>query len=292
MDASSPLATLATSEQLMHSTVRIACTSANGLSTGTGFFYSFAKSDDRQVPAIVTNKHVVAGAMKGTFSLTLRGSDGLPLGGQHLELSFDHFEQRWLPHPDPQVDLCAMPIAPITEQAIAANKPFFFVALDQSLIPSQLELQDLTALEDVLMVGYPNGIWDTTNNLPIFRRGITATHVNRNYNGRPEFMIDAACFPGSSGSPVFLYNSGGWASRDGGWVIGGVRIKLLGVLYAGPQHTATGEVRIVNVPTQQRAVAFSTIPNNLGLVIKASRLHELDALFQELVRQESQRRGV
>jgi hypothetical protein len=66
----------------------------------------------------------------------------------------------------------------------------------------------------------------------------------------------------------------------------------LGVLYAGPQHTATGEVRIVNVPTQQRVVAFSTIPNNLGLVIKASRLHEIDTIFQDLLRQELQRRGV
>jgi len=96
-------------------------------------------------------------------------------------------------------------------------------------------------------------------------------------------MIDAACFPGSSGSPVFLYNVGGWANRDGGMVIGGTRVKLLGVLYAGPQHTATGEVRIVAIPTTQRAVIISAIPNNLGIVIKALRLLEFDALLQPLV---------
>ncbi len=44
------------------------------------------------------------------------------------------------------------------------------------------------------MIGYPNGIWDEANNMPIIRRGITATHPNFNYNGKPEFMIDAACF--------------------------------------------------------------------------------------------------
>lgn len=268
----------------MHSTVRIACATEAGPSTGSGFFYSFAKSSDTQVPAIVTNKHVVAGATSGTFSLTLRGGNGMPLDGQHVQISLDQFQQRWIPHPDPNVDLCAMPIAPLVEQALAAGKPFFFVALDHSLLSTPTELDDFSALEDVLMVGYPNGIWDTVNNLPIFRRGITATHVNRNYEGRQEFLIDAACFPGSSGSPVFLYNSGGWGSRTGSFVVGGTRIKLLGVLYAGPQHTATGEVRIVNVPTQQRAVAFSSIPNNLGLVIKASRLIELDNVIQQLLR--------
>jgi hypothetical protein len=28
------------------------------------------------------------------------------------------------------------------------------------------------------MIGYPNGIWDAKNNLPVIRKGITATHAN------------------------------------------------------------------------------------------------------------------
>ena len=109
------------------------------------------------------------------------------------------------------------------------------------------------------MIGYPNGIWDATNNMPILRKGITATHPNIDYEGRLEFLIDAACFPGSSGSPVFLFNTNGWTNRDGSMSLGS-RVKLLGVLSSGPQHTTTGEVRIVTVPTQQRAVAISTHP--------------------------------
>jgi len=173
-----------------------------------------------------------------------------------------------------------MPIAPLLLEATAKGQSFFYVSLDPSLLPNEAELADLGTLEDVLMIGYPNGLWDSTNNMPIFRRGVTATHPNIDYEGRREFLIDAACFPGSSGSPVFLYNATGWINRSGGIVMGGTRVKLLGVLYAGPQHTATGEVQIVTVPTQQRAIAVSTIPNNLGLVIKASRLVELDAVVQ------------
>jgi hypothetical protein len=38
--------------------------------------------------------------------------------------------------------------------------------------------------------------------------------------------------------------------------LGGMRLKLLGILYAGPQHTATGEIEIVNVPVKQQPVAI------------------------------------
>jgi hypothetical protein len=131
------------------------------------------------------------------------------------------------------------------------------------------------------MIGYPNGIWDAVNNMPIIRRGSTATHPNLDYEGRPEFMIDAACFPGSSGSPVFLFNTGGYAVRGGGLAIG-TRIKLLGVLYAGPQHTATGEIKIVAVPTLQQPIAVSRIPNNLGMIIKSARLRDFEPILKSL----------
>lgn len=271
------------SEQLAHSTARIECEMQDGtIGTGTGFFYAFAKAGDQHIPAIVTNKHVVVGSRVGRFSLTLRSADGSPVIGKHVTIQLDQFENRWVPHPNNDVDLCAMPIAPLLNEAARTGQPFFHVALDESLLPSQSELADLGTLEDVLMIGYPNGLWDSVNNMPILRRGVTATHPNIDYEGKREFLIDAACFPGSSGSPVFLFNMNGWTNRGGGTVVGGTRVKLLGVLYAGPQHTATGEVRIVMVPTQQRAVAISAIPNNLGLVIKASRLTELDTVFRSL----------
>jgi len=175
-----------------------------------------------------------------------------------------------------------MPIAPLVLEARDRGISFFRIDLDSSLISTVDELSEMESLEDIIMIGYPNGIWDSANNMPIIRRGITATHPNLNYNGKEEFMIDAACFPGSSGSPVFLYNRGGYATRSGGMMLGRSRVKLLGVLYAGPQHTATGEVHVINIPTAKRALAFSHIPNNLGVVIKASRLSQLDSIFAKL----------
>ena len=129
------------------------------------------------------------------------------------------------------------------------------------------------------MIGYPIGIWDSVNNKPIFRKGVTATHPNFDYNGKKEFLIDMACFPGSSGSPVFIFNEGGYRDKKGNTFMGKSRILFLGTLYAGPQHTATGEIKVVNISTSTKPIAISKIPNNLGLVIKHNRILELEKLF-------------
>ncbi|MDO9537840.1 MAG: serine protease [Thermoplasmata archaeon] len=280
---------LSPSEQLAHSTVRIECELANGLTgTGTGFFFRFVESEGIHVPAIVTNKHVVAGARKGQFLMTLGDANGEPLQQTHHAFLFDNFEQMWIPHPDKDIDLCTMPIAPILEAAKKESKQLFYISLDKSLIPSKAEYDDMALMEEITMVGYPNGIWDQVNNMPIFRRGITATHPNLNWNGKPEFLIDAACFPGSSGSPVFLYNQFGYATKSGGMTIGPNRLKLLGILYAGPQHTVSGEIKIVTIPTQNVPVAISSIPNNLGIVIKATQLEDFEQFFQKVLETERQ----
>ena len=158
----------------------------------------------------------------------------------------------------------------------------FYIPLDVKLILSDEELDKLTAMEDITMVGYPNGIWDSVNNLPIFRKGITATHPKINYNGKEEFMIDAACFPGSSGSPVLLLNEGSYATQDG--IIVGSRVNLLGILYAGPQNTAKGNIEIVNIPTRQEPITISRIPNNLGIIIKAKKIKELEVEMKKILK--------
>lgn len=137
----------------------------------------------------------------------------------------------------------------------------------------------MLGLDQITMIGYPNGLWDQKNNLPIFRRGVLASGLKHDWNGRREFLIDAACFPGSSGSPVCICDVGGYTTKKGIFM-GASRIKFLGVLYAGPQHTAQGEIKIVMVPTVQKAIPVTTIPNNLGVVIKAEQLNAFEAVFR------------
>ncbi|WP_204104003.1 MULTISPECIES: hypothetical protein [Spirulina sp. CCY15215] len=123
---------------------------------------------------------------------------------------------------------------------------------------------------------------NSIHHLPIIRKGITATHPKLKYNGKPEFMIDAACFPGSSGSPVFLIRTGTYLNEDGDTVLmEGFQLIFLGTLYAGPQHTTTGEIKIIEVPTDTKPVAISAIPNNLGLVIQAQKTLDFETILKE-----------
>jgi len=274
---------LSASEQITYSTVRIECEYSDGTSgTGTGFFFQFLKDEatGRHVPVVITNKHVVNQSTKGRLIFTKANSNNEPLDTQHFQVYFDNFETFWRKHPDNDVDLCAMPIAPFLTEANNRGEKLFYISLDKSLIPTAQQISEFSALEEILMVGYPNGIWDNVNNKPILRKGVTATHPNFDYCGKKEIMIDAACFPGSSGSPVFIFNEGGYRDKRGNMYMGASRVILLGVLYAGPQHTAQGDIQIVNVPTGQRPITISKIPNNLGLIIKADRILELENLFK------------
>jgi hypothetical protein len=265
-----------------YSTIRIECEYNDGASgTGTGFFFRFKenKSNNTHIPVVITNKHVISGAKKGRLIFTKASDTNDPLDTEHFTIFLDNFESFWKKHLDSDVDLCAMPIAPFVREAEKQSTKLFYIPLDKSLLPSTKQLDDFSALEEILMVGYPNGIWDSINNKPIFRKGVTATHPNFDYNGKKEFMIDAACFPGSSGSPVFIFNEGGYRDKRGNTYMGTSRIILMGTLYAGPQHTATGEIKIINVPTSEKPIAISRIPNNLGLIIKAEKIIDLEQLF-------------
>ena len=273
---------LSLTEQLAYSTVRLEVASKNGISVGTSFFFSYDINDSIKVPVLVTNKHVIVGGQIGTFLLSEANSDGTPDNKLHLPVQLNDFEKRWILHPDNNVDIAIMPVAPLFEKIHQIGKQIFYRTLEGKYIPTKQQIDELTAVEDILMVGYPIGIWDPVNNYPIFRRGITATHPALDYNGNKDFLIDAACFPGSSGSPVFLSNFGNYVNKQGGTVIGS-RFYFLGILYAGPQYTTTGEVKIVNVPTKQNTISVTQIPTNLGVVIKSEKLNDFKPIIESLL---------
>lgn len=274
-----PAEPMTPTEQLLHSTVQIICeTTPGNNSYGTGFFFAFFQQGNQNVPAIVTNKHVIAGATSGRLRLTLQRTDGSADLNNSIDVSVTDFPKYWIAHPDPAVDLAVMPCASLLQDLNNQGKKPFLISLDPSLIPSDAENAELTPLEDILVVGYPNGISDPAHNIPVLRRGITATPPYIDFSNKKEFLIDAAIFPGSSGSPVLLFNQGTWSARGGGTVVGN-RIKLLGIVYGVMLNSVTGEISIAPAPTQARAVVNSLVPNNLGVCIRASRVLEFEPIF-------------
>jgi V8-like Glu-specific endopeptidase len=271
-------------EQLAYSTVRIVGIKMNGKEKfGTGFYYQFQVTDDMIMPVIITNKHVIKDTIGIEIVVHISDEKWNRKGTQTFRYEGAHL--RAINHPDPLVDLCAIPIA-LIEYNLANGLKHYRVNATSKQILSEESVKGLQQVENILMVGYPTGLWDAHNNKPIFRKGITATAPADDYNGKKEILIDMACFAGSSGSPVYLYDNSIYTDTKGNISIKSNRLSLLGVLYAGPQYTAKGAIEVVDVPTEHTTVAKSKIPMHLGYIIKASRIIELEPLVKAAAKKE------
>ncbi|WP_311398381.1 S1 family peptidase [Neisseria cinerea] len=270
---------------LIHNTVRIECFSADdqSISTGTAFLFLFDFNKTEVTPVLVTNKHVVFVESAKKIAITLtKDENGSPNHEENITLIIEDFIQICLPHPDENIDLCIAPVGHFFNQLINHNFLPFIKGLRESDIMQTEEMDQLSAFEEVFMIGYPNGLWDSKNNLPIFRRGITTTHPAIDFEGKKEFMIDVACFPGSSGSPVFKYIPAGLRKieNDGFAITADETVKLMGILYAGPQQTISGEIYITTV---NKPISVSSIPINLGFVIKAEKLLDFKPILKKFL---------
>jgi hypothetical protein len=261
------------SEQLLFSTVRIECNDNSGnIGTGTGFFFNIPLDNQKHIPVVITNKHVVDGSETGRFQLHEAVNSGgkIKPSGKFFDVSIEQFESRWIPHTNAEIDLCAMLFQPIKDEADKQGKLIFHLSFSDSIILNDSALNELSAVEDILMVGYPIGLWDEANNLPLIRKGITATHPAIDFGGKSIGIVDAACFPGSSGSPVLIVNERMYGRKTA--TILGSRAILLGVLFAGPQMSAEGEVLIKEIPIVYQPISVMKMMIHLGYYIKAKEL--------------------
>lgn len=264
-----------------HSTTKIVTTQANGaIGMGTGFFFQYNLDNDATATVLVTNKHVVRGAMDGTIRITALNADETPNFSDITDVNLTNFEGRWIMHPSNDIDLCVMPVAAIFNKIGDINKRACFAPLREHNLPDYNEIDIYKPTEEIYMAGYPDGLADDLHNLPLIRRGITATPFYISHNGADEFVVDCACFRGSSGSPVMIVNESSYALHKQP-LRAGNRLKLLGILYAGPLYDAQGNVFKKNVPTQDTVVA--NIPMNLGYCVPSIKLMDFKPILQGMI---------
>ena len=111
------------------------------------------------------------------------------------------------------LDLIAIPLASTLNELKQKGINIFYRTVDQNMLPKEEQIEYFAAIEDITFIGYPSGLYDSVNKLPIIRQGITATPIWNQFNGENVFLIDAGVFPGSSGSPVFIYNHGSYPTK-------------------------------------------------------------------------------
>lgn len=258
------------SDRLFFTTAWIRASTESGSWTGTAFVYS-VDTTSGVFRLLVTNRHVLENATAVTVRFIRTSHDASPMLGQATEVTIDGFHNgSWIGHPDPRIDVAVLPLSQILLKMEEQGAPPFFTEVGPAICMGVGVDLDLDSFEGVTFVGYPNGLYDQFNFLPIMRRGVTATPIYVDYGGLPAFLIDASVFPGSSGSPVFLFDKGMFSDRSGRHVTVGSRVALLGVLAAVHTRTLSGDVRTLS----SRLVADLEEPIDLGVVYKAKCIDE------------------
>jgi hypothetical protein len=227
------------STQLLFTTVPIWAESPTGTSSGTAFLYTATVqgNSEQSVPLLVTNLHIVRNATRVVVEFIERDGEG-PATDKKLLVDIE--PTLFFNYSDQDLDLAVAPLGPLLNAREVEGKPLFIRTIDQNLTPSLKIRLDLSAMEDIVFVGYPSGLRDTKNSLPLIRRGITSTPIWNDFQGSPHFLIDAGVFPGSSGSPVFILNQGAYAAKQG--LVVGTRILFLGVLSETMLRSTSTEV--------------------------------------------------
>lgn len=164
--------------------------------SGTGFLFGF-DVDGVHVQAIVTNRHVIDNNpfKQVTFEIHLDGDSINELIVEKITL-----EAEWILHPTEDLAIC------ITNPLLSKiqdrfGRDAFVREIPENILATSSEIANLSALEEVTMIGYPIGLYDEAHALPIFRKGYTASHPAVDFNNEPRGLIDIAGIWGSSGSP-------------------------------------------------------------------------------------------
>ncbi len=237
-------------QYLIYSTVQIMTDTGEG----TGFIMDLTDNPNRCIPVLITNKHVVEGCTDIEIVLTLQNNDGTLVTQNHKLINV---VDKCVSHD--KYDLCAIPLNRVLEKTYKSGQTVVgsFVVVDELAMATDLIKTD--SIEDVYVVGYPNAFRDRRNNLPIARKGVTATPLYADYEGEKEFLVDCGILEGSSGSPVFIKLING-------------EYKLAGIIFAVKRMCA--EVDYKNDKGEEKQ-GTCWIPTGIGVAIKAQEIMDI-----------------
>jgi len=257
-------------EQILFSTLRIELTDNHGQlkGIGTGFLVKADIPNDPNTSLVllITNRHVLQSTSQFAINFHRRvvGSNQPDLGQVYPVLAAAISESYYC-HANPDVDLACVNLSSVID---TIHDQIYFRYLPSDLFADFAE-PELDVAARVIFVGYPDNRYDTQHNLPIVRSGIVASHPKVDFNGLPQFIIDAQVFPGSSGSPVFLNKIDAMLNRAIMPMQPISSFVFLGVV----SETMIRNNQINFIQTQVKPFAQEII--GLGIVFKASAVTEL-----------------
>jgi len=182
----------------------------------TGFFVKI-----QGIFHLVTAKHVVKDTETGNLMdeelIAFFNKKEGGVTGVSIKESKAKDETNWVFHNDDRVDIAIIPFR------LSKKADDVLVIPDDSF----LGIESLNELYDIFFLSFQPGAEYGTKIIPIFRGG-TISRINEDKT----LFVDAAAFPGNSGSPVFLKPSpirfGGKGIYNGKDPIGGKFIGVIG----------------------------------------------------------------
>lgn len=262
---------------LIYSTVRLEASGPKETRVGTAFGYMHVIEGKGVFPLLVTNRHLVEGATEGKFFFTRSAGhlpDKGPVIGGRLDIAISGFDNLYHLHPDPSIDIAIIPYSKLLQTLIDRGDRPYFRPLPASMIPTESDLQAMNLVEEVVFIGYPDGRFDSSNLIPLVRRGITATPPIANFNGMPQVLIDASVFPGSSGSPVFVVDIASLGLNPLEVERLPRPIKLLGVVTEVMTQPGEGPIVPKQIPTDSGDAAIFDQMIDIGVVLRSSLIIE------------------
>jgi len=201
----------------------------------TGFIVAIKK-----VLHLVTAKHTIFSQRNGKFMdegvFAFLNSNSGQIVPHSITCIKRDLNVDWVFHRDKQVDLAIIPFPIDPENEIVKSVP------DDLFLPEAYKLHEVL---DIFFLSFQPGTEDYRKISPIVRTGTISL---MNYD--KTFYIDAATFPGNSGSPVFT-KPGDFISGPGDHLRTMARINFIGVVGGYIPYTEkaisnqTGHVRVV-----------------------------------------------
>ncbi len=223
---------------------------------------------------LVTNRHVVKAMtkVKGYLPAAIISKNKRQhTPGQMYSIELEKLN--FTLHPNPTIDVAVIRITDLLKQFENDGNRVYLKSIKSNNIPNKQHIEKFIGpIEDVLIIGYPGGIFDNKNSTPIVRKGITATPYYQDFDGEPKFLIDSLSVNGSSGSPVFIYYSGSHPDRQGNWHEGN-KFFFLGINSTG---IVSGNL-VNNQGTASNDKDHPQLPPHwlgLGIVYKATTIME------------------
>lgn len=238
----------------------------------SGFWFSF-RVNNHAIAALVTAKHAMDGYSNLEILTCACSRNGLPLDQYPLKLSFSSEQLDDLLIKHPTEDICCIVFQIDAKFTInMSHIPFIFCLNEQTIFDIDGS-NDYRLLQEIVMIGCPNNVYDDFNNKAIAKKGVTASPMKIDYKGERKYIVNISSEHGSSGSPVFIYNKGAYFDENA--FLPGNRMELAGVFLGGFEEFNKNPNSYKSIVDGKASTIQLLIPNGLGYVLKPRVILEL-----------------